>query len=174
VAGTFAGMKVGEDFKKRHVQQARRAFDEALSRLGQTYLEHPSRYNELAGVFTEHERAYVGSLEETRRRLRRHATPWRVAWPDQKLILLQETVRLAENRLDSVRQGTVEALDRLDFMRLRGRNHELGVILWSNPALREELSPDPTLVEPLQESHDRLTREVAHFGGSLQQAGMAS
>jgi len=174
IAGTFAGMKVGEDLKQRHVRQARRAFDQALSRLGQAYLEDPARYQQLVDVFVQHERAYQQSLRETRRRLHRHATPWRVAWPDQKLILLQETVRLAEDRLGAVRQGTIEALDRLDFMRLRGQNHELGVVVWSNPALREQLAPDPALVESLQAAHDRLTYEVAQFGAAWQQASAPS
>lgn len=160
IAGTLAGMRVGEDVKKRHVRQARQQFDELLEDLGRDYLEDPVRYKALSSVFMEHERDYIESLKETRGRLRRYAMPWRVAWPDQKLILLQETVRLAEDRLGNVRQGTIEALDRLDFMRLRGSNHELGVILWSNPALREQISPDMSLVSKLEETQTHLSREV--------------
>jgi hypothetical protein len=87
----------------------------------------------------------------------------RIIWPDQKLILLEETVRLAEDRVGNIRQGTIEALERLDFMQVRGQNHELGVILWSNPALREQVKPDATLVTRLEEIQNRLARELMHL-----------
>ncbi len=166
IGGTIAGMRLGEDIKKRHVRQARQQFDDLLAQLGREYLEDPIRYQQLSNVFVEHEREYMQSLKETRRRLRRYASPLRVLWPDQKLILLQETVRLAENRIGSVRQGTVEALERLDFMQVRGQNHELGVILWSNPALREQVKPDSGLVVRLEETQLRLARELAQHRDS--------
>ncbi len=170
VAGTIGGVLLGEDIKKRHLRQAQRAFEESLEQLGRTYLEEPAAFQRLTGVFVQHERAYVESLRQTRRRLLAYAMPWRIAWPDQKLILLQETVRLAEDRLSSVRQGTIDAIDRLDYMRVRGQNRELGAILWSNPALRDQVDPDPALVQTLDQQQARLRREIAHMGLSLSES----
>ena len=170
VAGAIGGALLGEAFKKRHVQKASRDLNERLETLGGTYLDDPLNFQRVTGVFRQQEAQYVQSLRETRRRLRRYAMPWRVAWPDEKLVLLQETVRLAERRLGSIQQGTVEAMDRLAFMRETGQRRELGILLWSNPALCSEIPCDPALVGAVREANDRLRRELKSLGAALPEA----
>jgi len=165
IAGTVGGMFLGEDIKRRHVKKAREEFDLLLEGFGTSYLQDPVRFKQLSGVFVENEHAYATNLRATRRRMIGHAAPFRFVWPDEKLVLLQETVRLAENRLSSIKQGTIDAIDRLAYMRETGQNHELGVILWSNGALRDQLDPDPALVESLQTTHDKLRHELVQIQG---------
>ncbi len=170
VAGTIGGMFLGEDIKKRHILQARQSFDSSLQTLGSTYLENPVRFRELTEVFLEHEAEYITNFKATRRRLFRYSTPWRIAWPDQKLILLQETVHLAEKRLGAVKQEIIDAIDRLNYMQATGKSHDLGVILWSNAALRDQLDPDPELVARLEGEHDKLSHELIQLHGQELQA----
>jgi hypothetical protein len=165
IAGTVGGMFLGEDIKKRHVKKAREMFDATLVQLGDMYLKDPVRFKRLTSVFVENEREYTENLQAMRRRLNQHAIPFRVIWPDQKLVLLQETVHLAENRLSTIKQGTIDAVDRLNYMRETDQNHELGVILWSNAALRDQLAPDPELVQSLELTHERLRRELVQLQG---------
>jgi hypothetical protein len=173
IAGTIGGMFLGEDIKKRHILQARQAFDSSLQKLGSTYLENPARFRELTEVFLSYEAEYVTNFKATRRRLFRYSMPWRIAWPDEKLILLQETVRLAENRLGAVKQGTIDAMDRLNYMQAAGKSHDLGVILWSNAALREQLDLRADLVANLEAEHDKLAHELTQLHGMQLQAAPA-
>ncbi len=164
VAGAVGGALLGEAVKKRHLQKASRELDESLERLGETYLEDPDRFMQVTNVFREQEAAYIEHLRGTKRRLRRYAMPWRVVWPDEKLVLLQETVRLAEERLGSIQEGTVEAIDKLTFMRETQQHRELGIMLWSNPALCAEISCEGELVEAVETANSRLRNELRHLG----------
>lgn len=164
VAGAVGGALFGEAVKKRHLQKANRDLDESLSQLGETYLENPDRFMQVTDVFRDQEAEYVEHLRGTKRRLRRYALPWRVAWPDEKLVLLQETVRLAEERLGSVQEGTVEAIDKLTFMRETRQHRELGIMLWSNPALCAEIACEDGLVEAVEVANTRLRTELKHLG----------
>lgn len=172
VAGAVGGAALGEAIKKRHVQKANREYHDRLEQLGAAYLDDDAGFEQVTGVFRQQEEQYMKNLSETRRRLRRYALPWRVIWPDEKLVLLGETVRLAENRLGTVQQGTIDAIDRLNFMRATGQRRELGAMLWSNPALAQEVPCDPELIGAVRQASDRLKRELAQLG--LQPSGAAA
>ncbi len=162
VAGTFGGAHLGEAFKKRRIKKAQQDLDTSLTELGRTYLE--DQYVDLANVFVEQEQEYIENLQKNQRRLHRYATPWRVIWPDQKLILFQETVAMAQDRLGNIKQGTIDALDRLAYMRDQKQHRELGIILWSDPALCQQLPCDAHKIEVVREANDRMRYELAQFG----------
>jgi gas vesicle protein len=162
VAGTLGGASLGEALKKRRIKKAQRDLDSSLTELGRTYLE--DRYVELAHVFVEQEQEYIENLQQNQRRLRRYATPWRVIWPDQKLILFQETVAMAQERLGNIKQGTIDALDRLAYMRDQEQHREMGIILWSDPALCQQLPCDTHKIEVVREANDRMRYELAQLG----------
>ena len=165
VAGAVGGALLGEGIKRRHVQKAQRALDEALSDLGQPYLDDAATYRRLAQVFIEQERVFTERALETRRRLRRHKLlPWRIIWPDQKLILLQEMADTAEERLAAIKQETIDTLDRLAYLRDAHKHKELGVILWSTPAMRHELGCDREQVQAIEKANDKLRRELTSLG----------
>lgn len=164
VAGAVGGALLGETFKKRHVERASGELNTTLTRLGMEYLDHRGNFQRVTDLFREQEQEYVANLRETRRRLRRYSMPWRLIWPDEKLILLRETVAMAEDRLGSIQEGTVEAIDRLNFMRNTGQRRELGIMLWSNPALCEELDCNSELVGAVQQANDQLRHELAQLG----------
>lgn len=171
VAGAIGGALLGEEFKQRHVKQAQGTLNTTLDELGATYLQHPGRFRELTEVFTEQERSYESNLRSMQWRLLRYELfPWRVIWPDQKLVLLEETVKMAQERLGTIKNGTLEALDQLTYMRDRQQHRQMGVILWSDPALRQELSCDPQLIGPVEQAHDKLRQEITHLGAKAQGA----
>lgn len=171
VAGAIGGALLGEEFKQRHVKQAQETLNASLDELGATYLQHPGRFRELSEVFTEQERSYENNLHSMQWRLLRYELfPWRVVWPDQKLVLLDETVKMARERLTTIKNGTLEALDQLTYMRDRRQHRQMGAILWSDPALREELACDPRLIGPVERAHDKLRDEITHLGAKVQSA----
>lgn len=164
VAGAVGGALLGETLKKRHVDRANRQLNESLEVLGETYLEDPRNFQRVTGVFRDQEAEYIQHLRETKRRLRRYAMPWRAVWPDEKLVLLQETVKLAEERLGTVQEGTVEAIDRLTYMRETGQHRELGIMLWSNPALCEEIPCDSELIGSVDTANTVVKNELRQLG----------
>ncbi len=165
VAGAVGGALLGEEIKKRHVAKAQKKLDRSLEQLGETYLDDPTRFRDMSEVFIAHERQYVANLNATRRRMRLYSLfPWRAIWPNEKLILLQETVKLAEDRLGTVKAGTIEALERLRFMRETGQRRQLGLMLWSNPALCEQLGCQEMLVEDVRQANDKLRHELIQIG----------
>lgn len=164
VGGAIGGALLGESIKKRHVEKASRDLNAALERLGAAYLNDSENFERLTGVFRAREEDYLRNLRDLKRRLRRYALPWRLVWPDEKLVLLQETVRLAERRLGTVREGTVAALDKLAYMRESGQCRELGTLLLSNPALCEAVPCDAELVGAARQANERLRRELQHMG----------
>jgi hypothetical protein len=72
--------------------------------------------------------------------------------------------------LGAVKQGTIDALDRLNYMLAAGKSHDLGVILWSNAALRDQLDLSEDLVAGLEEEHDKLAHELTQLHGQQLQA----
>jgi hypothetical protein len=164
VAGAVGGAVLGEQIKQSHVKQAHKKLEASLNQLGEAYLEDVARFRQLTQVFIEQEREYTHNLLETRRRLRRYAMPWRVVWPDEKLILLQETVAMAQARLSEIKQGTLEAIERLEYMRDQKLHRQMGVLLWNNPALRQQLNCEPELVEAIEHASRRFQSEVTHLG----------
>ncbi|GAB4467943.1 MAG: hypothetical protein Kow00124_01530 [Anaerolineae bacterium] len=165
VAGAVGGALLGESLKGRHVRGAQHALDESLNRLGETYLADPSNFQRLRQVFIIQEQRYVENLLATRRRLHRYALlPWRVLWPNEKMILLQETVAMAERRLSQIKQGTIEAVERLELMRSTAQHRQMGIILWSDRALCEELGCSDELLNPVEQANTHLRRELTQLG----------
>lgn len=164
VGGAIGGALLGESIKKRHVEKAGRDLNSALERLGAAYLNDDEGFRQLTDVFRAREEGYLRNLRDLKRRLRRYAMPWRLVWPDEKLVLLQETVRLAEQRLGTIREGTVAALDKLAYMRETDQRRELGALLLSNPALCEAIPCDAELVGAAQQANERFRRELQHMG----------
>ncbi len=164
VAGAVGGAVLGEQIKQSHVRQAQKRLEASLNQLGGAYLEDAARFRQLTEVFIAQEREYTRNLLETRRRLRRYAMPWRMLWPDEKLILLQETVAMAQARLSEIKQGTLEAVERLEYMRDQKLHRQMGILLWNNPALRQQLNCEPELVEAVGDASQRFQSEMTHLG----------
>ncbi|HEC24184.1 MAG TPA: hypothetical protein ENI95_14845 [Chloroflexi bacterium] len=168
VAGAVGGAFLGEEIKRRHIRQAQEALEQSLTELGQTYLADPAKYRQLTEVFVEQEKRYIESLHEVQRKLRRHALPWRRLWPDQKLIFLEETVARAQEGLNEIKLGTVDALDHLAYMRDQKQYRKMGLILWGDPAMRQQLDCEPHLIERVQDANERLVRELKQFGRAVE------
>ncbi len=173
VAGAIGGAIVGEEFKQRHVKGAQQKLDTALTELGAYHLRHPGRFRELTEIFSTQEREYEKNLSEMQWRLASYSLlPWRTIWPNEKLVLLQETVKMAEDRLGTIKKGALEAVDQLTYMRDRSQHKEMGAILWSDPALRQQLTVDSRLVTTVEQSTSKLRHEIGHLG-KLPQAATA-
>lgn len=170
VAGAVGGAFLGEGLKQRHVHQTQEKLDASLERLGKTYLQDPVHFRRVTEVFVEQERTYIENLRQTRRRLRRYAMPWRLIWPDQKLILLRETVRMAEERLGEIRQGTIDAMERLDYMRESQQHRRMGIMLWSNPALCQQVGCEGKLLGAVENANDRFRYEIVQLGRQMSEA----
>lgn len=169
VAGAIGGALIGEEFKQRHIRKAQEQLDQSLETLGRPYLEDAKQFQELTEVFIDQERQYTNNLLATRRRLRRYSLlPWRVIWPNEKLVLLQETVSLAEEKLSEVKQGTIEAVERLNFMRDTGQRRQLGIILWSDPALCQRVTCGGEVVGAVASANDKLRDELTQLGRMLE------
>jgi len=165
VAGAIGGAILGEEFKQRHVKGAQQKVESSLTELGGYHLQHPGRFRELTEVFTTQEQEYQKHLREMQTRLIGYGLlPWRVIWPNDKLVLLQETVKMAEDRLGAIKKGALDAVDQLTYMRDRSQYQEMGAILWSDPALRQQLTLDPKLVMDVDEATGKLRKEVRHLG----------
>jgi len=165
VAGAIGGAVLGESIKTRHIRKAQSDLDKGLDQLGETYLADPPNYQRLRNVFVKQEAQYLGNLKAIRRKLRRYALlPWRSAWPNHKLVLLGETVRLAEERLGAIKLGTIEAVERLSLMKREKQYRQMGIILWSDPALSAQLNLDAELMGMIEQTNDRLRRELVQMG----------
>ena len=172
VAGAIGGAMVGEELKGRHVKSAQTRLDTALTELGAYHLQHPGRFRELTEVFTGQEQEYERNLASMQRRLTGYSLlPWHILWPDEKLVLFQETVKMARTRLDTIRKGALDAVDQLTYMRDRAQHREMGLILWNDAALRQQLVVDPKLVDAVETGAEKLRHEVGQHG--LPQAATA-
>jgi hypothetical protein len=171
VAGAISGAILGEEFKQRHVKQASQKLDSALVSLGELHLDHPGRFRELNEVFIKQEKEYENNLRQMQGRLFRYSLlPWRVVWPNETLVLLQETVRMAQERLAKIKKGALDAVDQLTYMQAKQQHREMGVILWSDPALRTQLTTDPSLISAVEKATEKLRHEVVHLGVNPQAA----
>lgn|SRR5574341_17349 len=171
IAGAVGGKWLGEELKARHVRTAQERLNTSLEALGRPYLAEPDRFRALREVFVDQERHYIENVHATRRRMTRYALlPWRVVWPDEKLVLLQETVRMAEDRLAEVKQGTLEAVERLDFMRQTAQYRQMGIILWSDAALGQRVIEGEELVTDVAEANNTLRHELTQLGWQPQVA----
>jgi hypothetical protein len=165
VAGAVGGALLGEEIKQRHVRKAQKKLNTSLEDLGKPHLAEPDNFRDLTGVFVEQERQYTRNLLATRRRLRRYSLlPWRIVWPNEKLILLREIVEMAEERLGEVKLGTIEAVERLTFMRDTEQHRQMGIILWSDPALRQRVGCGSEMVDIVAGANDKLRRELTQLG----------
>lgn len=71
---------------------------------------------------------------------------------------------MARARLDSIRRGALDAVDQLTYMRDRAQHREMGLILWNDAALRQQLVVDPRLVDAVQVNTEKLRHEVTQHG----------
>ncbi|NDJ34673.1 MAG: hypothetical protein GYB64_08380 [Chloroflexi bacterium] len=163
IAGTLGGAALGEQVKQHHIERSRREFRAALDDLGEHYLTDEARFSKLTGLLAEQEKLAIENVAQTRRRFTNAAVPFRVIWPDEKFVLMQETLKLAELKLAELKQGTADAVTRLQYMRAAGKHHELGAMLWHSQPLIERLNPEPDLLNRLQTSSVRLAYEEAQL-----------
>jgi hypothetical protein len=171
VAGAIGGAILGEEFKQRHVKGAQDRLEKALVDLGEYHLQHPGRFRELTDIFTAQENEYERNLAAIQRRLLAYSLlPWRMAWPNEKLVLLQETVKMARQRLDAIKKGALDAVDQLTYMRARQQHREMGLILWNDAALRQQLTVEPKLVGAVQQTTEKLRHEITQHGALPQGA----
>jgi hypothetical protein len=166
VGGAIAGARLSEEIKRRHVNQAQRELDEALHNLGAPYLRDPVSYRQLRELFTEQERLAKTNAEVTRQQYARYARWWRRLWPDQKLVLLQETVRDADKRLLDIRQQLRDTLDRIDVLRQQNNYKALGLILWNAPGICRQLSCSPLLLQDVDHANEQLHQELQQLGAA--------
>jgi hypothetical protein len=160
VGGAIAGARLSEEIKRRHVRQAQRGLDEALHNLGAPYLKDPVGYRRLQTVFSEQEKAAQRGVEGTRREYASYARWWRRLWPDQKLVLLQETVREADERLLNIHQQVRDTLERVEVLHQQDNYKALGLILWNAPAMCRQLGCAELLVQNVNRANEQLRHEL--------------
>jgi hypothetical protein len=133
--------------------------------LGEYHLDHPGRFRELTDIFTTQEKEYERNLSAIQWRLVGYGLlPWRIIWPDEKLVLLQETVSMARERLNAIKKGALDAVDQLTYMKDRRQHREMGLILWNDTALRQQLVIEPKLVGEVDEATNKLRHEITQHG----------
>lgn len=164
VGGAIAGARLSEEIKRRHVRQAQRKLDQALNNLGAPYLQDPVGYRRLQAAFFEQEKAAKRNVAGTQREYRAYARWWRWLWPDQKLILLQETVRDADERLANIRQQVRDTLDRVEALRQRDDYRALGLVLWNAPGMCQQLDCAEPLVQDVRQANEHLRHELQQVG----------
>jgi hypothetical protein len=164
VGGAIAGVKLSEEIKRRHVRQAQRDLDRTLHHLGAPYLQDPVGYRRLTTLFAEQERAAEHNIRATHRQYGAYARWWRRLWPDQKLILLQETTREADERLLGIRQQVRDTLDRVEVLRQQNNFKALGLILWNAPGMCQQLGCAKPLVQAVNTANEQLRHELRQVG----------
>jgi hypothetical protein len=166
VGGAVAGARLGEEIKRRHVRNAQRDLDETLHNLGAPYLLDPVGYRRLRDTFLEQEKAAKRNVKSTRANYKAYARPWRRLWPDQKLILLEETVRESDERLMSVHQQVRDTLERVDVLHQQNNYKALGLILWNAPGMCQRLGCAEILLQDVSSANDRLRSELVQVGAT--------
>ena len=164
VGGAIAGARLSEEVKRRHVRQAQRELDKALHNLGAPYLQDPVGYRGLKAVFSEQEKSAKRSVQGTRREYATYARWWRRLWPNQKLILLQETVRESDERLLNIHQQIRDTLERVEVLRQQNNYKALGLILWNAPGMCRRLGCAEMLLQEVNRANVRLRHEVQQVG----------
>jgi hypothetical protein len=164
VGGAIAGVKLSEEIKRRHVRQAQRELDQALHHLGAPYLQDPVGYRRVTTLFAEQERAAEHNIQATHRQYATYARWWRRLWPDQKLILLQETTREAGERLLGIHQQVRDTLDRVEVLRQQNNFKALGLILWNAPGMCQQLGCAAPLVRAVNTANEQLRHELRQVG----------
>jgi hypothetical protein len=164
VGGAIAGARLSEEIKRRHVRQAQRELDRTLHNLGTPYLEDPVGYRRLQAVFSEQEKNAKRGVEGTRREYTAYACWWRRLWPDQKLVLLQETAREADGRLRNIHQQVRDTLERVEVLRQQNNYKALGLILWNAPGMCRQLDCAEVLLREVDRANERLRHELQQVG----------
>lgn len=164
VGGAIAGAQLSEAIKRRHVRRAQRELDQALHDLGEPLLRDPVRYRRLKTMLAEQEREAQRNIKATRRQYQAHARWWRRLWPDRKLLLLQETMQEADERLMDIHRQVRDILERIEVLH-RERNYKaLGVILWNAPEMCERLGCAEPSKEAVEAANDQLRHELQQVG----------
>jgi hypothetical protein len=166
VGGALAGARLGEEIKRRHMRQAERELDQALHNLGAPYMADPVGLRRLQRVFEEQQQTAHENVTITRRQYARHARWWRRLWPDQKLVLLQETVREADARMLEVRQQMRDTLERIEVLRRQENYKALGLVLWNAPTMCRRLGCAQPLVDQVDQANRRLRYELQQVGAT--------
>jgi hypothetical protein len=164
VSGAIAGARLSEAIKHRRVRRAQRELDGALNKLGAPYLQDPVGYRRLSKLFAEQEQRAQHNIQATRQQYVAYARWWRRLWPGQKLILLQETARAADERLLDVHQQIRDTLERVEVLRQQNNYRALGVILWNAPGMRRQLGCPEARVSTVSAANERLRHELQQLG----------
>jgi hypothetical protein len=164
VGGAIAGAKLSEKIKHRHVRRRQRELDTALHNLGAPHLQDPVGYRKLTALFAEQEQSAQKNIRATHRQYAAYARWWRRLWPDQKLILLQETVRAADERLLDIRQQVRDTLERVEVLRQQNNYKALGLILWNAPGMCQQLGCARPLVRAVNTANEGLRHELQQLG----------
>jgi hypothetical protein len=164
VSGAIAGARLSEAIKHRRVRRAQRELDGALNKLGAPYLQDPVGYRRLSQLFAEQEQRAQHNIQATRQQYTAYARWWRRLWPDQKLILLQETARAADERLLDVHQQIRDTLERVEVLRQQNNYRALGVILWNAPGMRRQLGCPEARVSAVSTANEHLRHELQQLG----------
>lgn len=167
VGGAIAGARLSEEIKRRHVRQAQRELDFSLNNLGAPYLQDPVGYRRLQAAFYEQEKSAKRNVAGTQREYSAYARWWRRLWPDQKLILLQETVREADHRLENIHQQVRDTLDRVEVLRQRDNYRALGLVLWNAPGMCQQLGCAELLVQDVRLANEHLRHELQQVGAAV-------
>jgi surface antigen len=166
VGGAVAGARLGEEIKRRHVRKAQRDLDQALHNLGAPHLQDPVGYRRLRAAFAEQEKVARQNVQRTQGTYKDYARWWRRLWPDQKLILLQETVREADDRLQSVHQQIYDTLERVEVLKRQNSYKALGLILWNAPGMCQRLGCEEILVQDVGHANEQLRTELVQVGAA--------
>jgi surface antigen len=166
VGGAVAGARLGEEIKRRHLRKAQRDLDQALHNLGAPHLQDPVGYRRLQAAFAEQEKVARQNVQRTRGTYNDYARWWRRLWPDQKLILLQETVREADDRLLSVHQQIHDTLERVEVLKQQNSYKALGLILWNAPGMCQRLGCQEVLMQGVEHANEQLRSELVQVGVS--------
>jgi hypothetical protein len=164
VGGAIAGAHLSEAIKRRHVRRAQRDLDQALHNLGEPLLRDPVRYRRLKTMLAEQEREAQRNIKATRRQYQAHARWWRRLWPDRKLLLLQETMQEADERLMDIHRQVRDILERIEVLHREKNCKALGVILWNAPEMCERLDCAQPAKKAVEEANDHLRRELQQVG----------
>lgn len=79
---------------------------------------------------------------------------------------------MAEDRLADIKHGTIEAVERLRFMRETAQYRQMGMLLWSDPALCEQVDCQGDLVGEVAQANERLKHELGQLARQTQGASV--
>jgi hypothetical protein len=121
-------------------------------------------YRRLRAAFTEQDKAAKRNVQRTRQEYDAYARWWRRLWPDEKLVLLEETVREADTRVLEIQQQVFDTLERVEVLRQQNGYKALGLILWNAPGMCQQLGCAEMLLQDVHRANEGLRRELVQVG----------